>query len=172
MHEQTRLQPEIRASLDAPYQVNQDLGRRLVLALAPWWRWRVPRVLTGLASALGVRAQREIADMVREIITRSLMVMSLPGRMLALGTHLDEPFPPALAELGDAELIALVSRFEPVPSTRDDSGARDWSEFDQRMHYIAHLFRAFHLHEELLGPPFTAVQVEAFTAGRVPDGVL
>lgn len=40
------------------------------------------------------------------------------------------------------------------------------------MHYIAHLFRAFHLHEELLGPPFTAAQAQAFTVGRVPDGIL
>jgi hypothetical protein len=40
------------------------------------------------------------------------------------------------------------------------------------MHYIAHLFRAFHLHEELLGPAFTAAQVEAFAAGIVPDGDL
>jgi hypothetical protein len=172
MHEQTRLQPEIRASLDAPYDVKEDLDRRLLLALAPWWRWRVPRVLARPAGALGSRAQRTVADMVREIITRSLMVMSLPGRVLALGASLDEPFPQALAQLSDAELTALVARFEPVAPGRDDCGAHDWSEFDQRMHYIVHLFRAFHLHEELLGPPFTAAQVQAFMAGRVPDGVL
>lgn len=171
MHEQTRLQSEIREALDAPYNVQQDLGRRLLLVLAPWWR-RPPRLLTKPAGALGARAQRGIADMLREIITRSLMVMSLPGRVLYLGAHMDEPVPAALAELTDAELSALLDRFEPKPPAVDDAGARDWSDFDQRMHYIAHVFRAFHLHEELLGPPFTPEQVEAFTAGRVPDGAL
>ena len=55
---------------------------------------------------------------------------------------------------------------------RGGAGARDWSDFDQRMNYIAHLFRAFHLHEELLGEPFTAAHVRAFAAGTVPDGAL
>ncbi|MEY2517625.1 MAG: hypothetical protein QOJ89_4983 [bacterium] len=41
----------------------------------------------------------------------------------------------------------------------------DWSDFDQRMGYIAHLFRAYHLHDELLRTPFTAAQVELFARG-------
>ena len=172
MHEQTRLQPEIRASLDAPYEVKQDLDRRLLLVLAPWWRRPVPRVLARPAGALGVRAQRGLADMLREIITRSLMVMSLPGRVLYLGAHVDEPVPAALAQLTDAELTELLGRFEPKLPALHDVGARDWSDFDQRMHYIAHLFRAFHLHEELLAPPFTREQVAAFSAGTVPGGAL
>jgi hypothetical protein len=171
MHEQTRLQPEIRESLDAPYDVTQDLDRRLLRVLAPWWH-RPPRALTRLAGAVGARAQRGLADMLREIITRSLMVMSLPGRVLYLGAHMDEPVPAALAELTDAELVALLGRFEPELPAVDDTGARDWSDFDQRMHYIAHLFRAFHLHDELLAPPFTPEQIEAIAAGTIPDGAL
>ena len=173
MHEQTRLQPEIRESLDAAYEVTQDLDRRLVRALAPWWRRPAPRIVAKPAGALGARAQRGLADMLREIITRSLMVMSLPGRVLYLGANMDEPVPSVLAQLTDAELTKLLGRFEPASlSGRDDTGARDWSDFDQRMHYIAHLFRAFALHEELLGPPFTSEQVAAFSAGSVPDGEL
>jgi hypothetical protein len=173
VHEQTRLQPEIRESLDAPYAVEQDLDRRLLLALVPSWRRRVPRVLAAPVGMLGLRAQSAAADMAREVITRSLMVMSLPGRVLALGANMDEPFPPALRDpLLDAELIALLGRFEPVAPARDDSAARDWSDLDQRMHYVAHLFRAFHLHEELLGPAFTAQQVRAIEAGAIPDGDL
>ena len=165
MHEQTRLQPEIRESLDAPYVVVQDLDRRLARALMPGWRRPVPRMV----GAMGARVQRAIADMTREIITMSLMVMSLPGRVLALGANMDEPFPELLRDLDDAELIALFVRFDVgSPGT----AARDWSDFDQRMRYIAHLFRAFHLHEELLGEPFTPQQVAAFSAGIVPDGDL
>ena len=172
MHEQTRLQPEIRESLDAPYEVAQDLDRRLLRVVAPWWRRPPPRFIARPVGAIGARAQRGQADMLRELITRSLMVMSLPGRLLYLGANMDEPVPPALAQLGDEELTALLARFEPRAPLPDVTGARDWSDFDQRMHYIAHLFRAFHLREELLGPPFTPEQVAQFSAGRVPDGLL
>lgn len=110
--------------------------------------------------------------MLRELITEALMVMSLPGRVLYLGANMDEPVPPALAQLTDAELTALLSRFEPPAGAPDITGARDWSDFHQRMHYIAHLFRAFHLHQELLDPPYTPEQVAAFNLGTVPDGVL
>ena len=58
MHEQTRLQPEIRESLDSPYAVKQDLDRRLSQRCLPWWRRRVPRVVAAPADALGARAQR------------------------------------------------------------------------------------------------------------------
>ena len=64
--------------------------------------------------------------------------------MLALGTHLDDAYPEALREPADPELRELLARFEPAPPAPDDCGARDWSELHQRMHYIVHLFRAFH----------------------------
>ncbi|HEX8156230.1 MAG TPA: hypothetical protein VF526_02490 [Solirubrobacteraceae bacterium] len=172
MHEQTRLQPEIRESLDAPLAVTQDLGRRLLLALFPRWRHRVPRLLAALVGVLGARAQRGVSEMTREIITRSLMVMSLPGQVLSLGADMTEPFPEVLRELHDVDLIDLLDQFEPVAPAPDDTGAEDWSDFNQRMHYIVHFFRAFHLHEELLNAPFTAEQVKAFTAGVIPDGAL
>jgi hypothetical protein len=172
MHEQTRLQPEIRESLDAPYEVKEDLDRRLLKALAPWWRRPPPRLLAKPAGALGSRAQRGLADMLREIITKALMVMSLPGRVLSLGARFDEPIPAALAQLTDAELSALFERFAAAVPGAADEAARDWSVFEQRMHYIAFLFRAYHLHEELLGPPFTPDQVRLISAGTVPDGLL
>jgi hypothetical protein len=49
---------------------------------------------------------------------------------------------------------------------------RDWSDIHQRMHYIVHLFCAFHLREELSRPPFTHEQVMSFSRGVVPDGEL
>ncbi len=169
MHEQTRLQPEIRESLDSPYAVVQDLDARLSRALMPWWRRPVPGVVAKPVGALGSRAQRHVANVAREIITKALMVMSLPGRVLSLGADMDEPFPDILRDLHDAELTELFGRFDTgVPGT----AAKDWSDFDQRMRYISHLFRAFHVHDELLGPPFTPEQVAAFTAGSVPDGDL
>ncbi len=174
-HEQTRLQPEIREALDAAHATKEDLGRRALEALFPsaggWWS-----VVRGPAGAvIGVVAggfQRTSSRVAREAITDSLMVMTLPGRVLALGTHLDDAYPEVLKEPADAELTELLARFEPVAPAPDDCGARDWSDLDQRMHYIAHLFRAFHLSEELRRPPFTPEQVESFSSGVVPDGEL
>ena len=100
------------------------------------------------------------------------MVLSLPGRVLALGTHLGDTYPEPLREPADAELIELLARFEPAPPAPDQCGARDWSDLHQRMHYIVHLFCAFHLSEELSRPPFTPEQVAGFSSGKVPDGEL
>jgi hypothetical protein len=165
LHEQTRLQPEIRAALDAPYVTAGELGRRLCGGRFG------PRVQRAVGAA-AMPVQRPLAEIAREAITHSLMVLSLPGRMLALGMHLDDPYPDALRDLALAELEALIARFEPVPPALDDCGAQDWSELDQRMHYIVHLFRAFHEREDLFGAPFTPEQVERFRAGVVPEGDL
>jgi hypothetical protein len=144
LHEQTRLQPEIREAMEA--------------AVAPKRRQRI----------LAWPIQRELTRLSRELITESFMVLTLPGQVLALGRHLDV----ALAVPVNDELVALLSRYEPVPPTVDDCGARDWSELDQRMHYIAHLFRAYHDDGSLASPPFTPAQVERFRAGELPDGEL
>ncbi len=174
-HEQTRLQPEIREALDAAQATKKDLGRRALEAVFPsaarWWSF----VLGPAGAAIGVVAagfQRTSSRVAREAITDSLMVMTLPERVLALGTHLDDAYPEVLKEPTDGELIELLARFEPVAPTPDDCGARDWSDLQQRMHYIVHLFRAFHLSAELARPPFTPEQVESFTNGVVPDGDL
>ena len=175
LHEQTRLQPEIRSAIDAPHAVQKDVGRRALLALVPSARrWR--RIVRGPAATIvGVAAageQRAASRLAREVITDCLMVMSLPGRVLALGTHLPDAYPDVLLEPADAELNQLLARFEPVPPARDDCGARDWAELDQRMHYIVHLFFAFHLRDALAQPPFADDQVASFTRGAVPEGDL
>ena len=174
-HEQTRLQPEIREALDAAHATKEDLGRRALEALFPsagrWWMV----VRRPVGAAIGVVAagfQRTSSRLAREAITDSFMVMTLPERVLALGTHLDDAYPEVLEEPADAELVELLARFEPLASAPDDCGARDWSDLQQRMHYIVHLFRAFHLSEQLSRPPFTPEQVEDFSSGVVPDGDL
>lgn len=162
LHEQTRLQPEIRDALDAAYTTKEDLGRRL----CPTARPRVRRA----AATVAAPTQRALDALSREIITRSLMVLYVPGRLLELGRHLDDPYPDALRELNDTELVALVARFEPAGS--DDSGAKDWSDLQQRMHYIVHLFRCFHERRDLFDAPFTPAQVEQILAGVIPEGDL
>jgi hypothetical protein len=175
LHEQTRLQPEIREALDAAYVSEEDLGRRMLDALFPRWAGSGARVRRPAAAALGFlasRAQRVTSEIAREAITHCFMVLSLPSRVLALGIHLDDPYPEALREPGNPELTELLARYEPVPPAPDDCGARDWSELQQRMHYIVHLFRAFHASEDLFQAPFTSQQVASFGRGTIPDGEL
>ncbi len=175
LHEQTRLQPQILEALDAASATREDLGRRVLEALfpsAPSW-WRILRGPATATVALLARAiQRASSKLAREVITDSMMVLTLPGRVLALGTNLADSYPPELADPADPELKELLARFEPVPPELDDCGAGDWSDLHQRMHYIVHLFRAFQLNEQLADPPFTPEQVSTFGRGVVPGGDL
>jgi hypothetical protein len=141
LHEQTRLQPEIREAMDA--------------ALAP------------KRSLLLWPLQRKLTQLSRRLITESLMVLTLPGIVLWLGRNLE-----ARGEVADPELRELMARYEPVPPALDDCGAKDWSILDQRMHYLVHLFRAYHEDESLASAPFTPAQVERILAGELPDGEL
>ena len=174
-HEQTRLQPEIREALDAAYATQQDLGRRALEAAFPsaarWWSV-ARRPAAAAVGMFAAGAQRAASRLAREVITESLLVLSLPGRVLMLGAHLSDAYPEALREPADAELTELLARFEPVPPAPDDCGARDWSDLEQRMHYIVHLFCAFHLSADLSRRPFTPEQVASFGRGIVPDGEL
>ena len=175
LHEQTRLQPEIREALDAAHSTKEDLGRRALDALFPssdrWWGV-ARRPALAVSGVIAAGAQRTASRLAREVITESFMVLSLPGRVLALGTHLPDAYPEVLGEPAEPELIELLAQFEPVQPAPDDCGAREWSDFHQRMHYIVHLFCAFHLREELSRQPFTAEQVACFSGGVVPDGEL
>ena len=176
LHEQTRLQPEIREALDAPYLTQHDLGRRLLDLLLPRGT-RTRRAVPDPAAAavLGwtaARIERTGAELARAVITRSLMVLSLPGRVLYLGTHLADPYPEALQTITDHDLTELIARFDPAAPDGDDCGASDWSVLEQRMHYILHLFRSWHEHPELSRPPFTASQLTTISGGAIPDGDL
>jgi hypothetical protein len=146
LHEQTRLQPEIAEALDAATAPEQGLLKRI----------------------LGWPLQRRLTRLSREVITRSLMVLTFPGATLYLGRNLTLP----MAAVDNADLEALLARYEPVPPAVDDCAASDWSVLGQRMHYIAHLFRGYHDRRELATPPFTPPQVERLRAGELPDGEL
>lgn len=175
LHEQTRLQPEISEALDVARATDQELGRHLMRAMFPRAarrRRRLARPATTLLGLLGVRLQREVAEVTRAVITRCLMVLMMSGTVLPLGRNLDATCPEILSTLENPELEELVARFEPKPPALDDCGARDWSDMTQRMHFISHLFRCYHERPELGDAPFTSEQVERFRAGAVPDGDL
>jgi hypothetical protein len=181
LHEQTRLQPEITASLEAPVLDPGELERRLLELVVPGNRvvkWVRLALLTVLGRRTAVRvASEQLADharaLARRAVTEHLMTLALPGdELLRLGDDLSAEFPPMLAHLADPELLALLHLVDPTPDSLLDTAARDWSDLLDRMHYIADMFRCHAQRGDLLGLPFTAEQVEIITSGRRPPGRL
>lgn len=177
LHEQTRLQPEITASLDAAIDEAETRSKLLALLLPGWWlrmRARVGRLigrklpLDEAIDALIAAVRRKI----RVVITDTLMTIRLPGTVLRLGRDVPGAFPPELMHLSNPALTELLARVDPTPDTVSGSGAHDWSILAQRMRFIADFFRAWHARAELLQSPYTEVQVAEMRAGRVPAGEL
>ncbi|MBL7775050.1 MAG: hypothetical protein JNK89_03560, partial [Saprospiraceae bacterium] len=179
-HEQTRLQPEIAEALDAALPGPAVFARRLAGALSPNWGWSWyllwrllgwlgrPNLLDEVIAPLHQAARRSI----RLVFTKRLMTMGLPGVRLALGKDLNLPFSPNLVRVENPELQDLLKQVDPSPESLRDSGAVDWADLPDRLHFIADLFRCSQESPELLGPPFSAAQVAALKAGQMPAGEL
>jgi hypothetical protein len=65
-----------------------------------------------------------------------------------------------------------VEQIDPTPDSTRDSGASDWANFPERLHFIADLFRCYQESPDVFEPPFTAEQVAVLKAGRMPEGAL
>jgi len=169
-HEQTRLQPEIAAALEVLPVTVEDLGARAVRVASP--RSRALGVFRPALGFLMRRYARFAREITRRAITDSLMVLALPDLVLKLGHNLEYPIPGVLSNLTHSDLRDLCRRYEPETGICDDCGTQDWADLHQRMHYIVHLFRAFHCHPALMNPPFTAAQMDRLMSGQVPDGHL
>ena len=139
LHEQTRLQPQIVAAIDAPIATLEDLKAR-----AGWFRRR-----------LGTEAVKAT----QEAITQMLMVLTIPSASgytsLALGCDLEAPVPQAL-QGAHPFLDDFVREHDPCSPGGTRCGATDWCDLRQRMHYIVHLFRAYAENGGLFSPPITA----------------
>jgi hypothetical protein len=150
-HEQTRLQPEIRAAMDAPIYEPAALRRRLLAELLPdpGARLRLAVLRLGGEAAPLLAASDRLADeaqrLGRQAITAALMTLELPqGRILRLGHDLTAAFPASLRTLDNPDLRALLATVDTTPDSPRGTGGHDWSDLPSRMHYIADLFRAYH----------------------------
>jgi hypothetical protein len=174
MHEQTRLQPEIRESLESAPATAEDVGTRMLQAIYPGaWNWAafVRRPLAAMLAPVARRLSLHTRDITRRVITDSLMMLALPGVTIVLGRHLDREPASLLANISDPEIRELLERFAAAGAPGDCS-AEDWADLPQRMNFIGHLFRAFHETADLLQSPFTAEQLNSIRAGKVPSGRL
>ena len=91
---------------------------------------------------------------------------------LQLGEDLAAGFPPSLRDIVLPELRDLLDRIDPTPDSPRQSGAADWADLGDRVHFIADMFRCFQESPFLFDPPFTPAQLERLDAGERPDDPL
>jgi hypothetical protein len=169
LHEQTRLQPEIRGAMDAALLDVADTRRRILDRLAdvigaePLTRahTEVGRlVLNAVADEVG----EELRLVARVVITDHLMSIGLPhDRTLRLGSDAVTRFPPVLSTLTNPDLVSLLRVYDATPDAPGGSAAVDWSVLSQRVHFIADFFRGYQEDPTLFEPPFD---------GTRPTGIL
>ena len=102
-----------------------------------------------------------------------MMTLFIPvNELLKLGKDLQEKFPERLAYVSHQKLKELLNKIDPTPDSLKESGAKDWGDLSDRIHFIADLFRAYFEHNQLNVPPFTDEQVEILKKGKRPEGKL
>jgi hypothetical protein len=179
-HEQTRLQPEIVAAMAAPV-IDPRQVRDAIAALLPAGRGlsRLRRVwarLRGRPSPLDQMVDWLVAEMREEarfLISDQLMAIELPQETrLRLGRDLRAAYPPSLQQITDLELRDLLTHIDPTPDSPQASGAADWGNLTDRLHFIVEVFRCYHEWPLLFDAPFTSAQAAEFRAGRLPQGRL
>lgn len=178
-HEQTRLQPEIQRALDEallPHAILEQHAYDAISGKLNWlpriWSWFSPARETLLRKAAKVVAA-EVVKLARMVVTDQMMSIEFPGgQRLQLGHDVQRTFPAALAHIQLGELQALLRRVDPTPDSRQGSGALDWANFAERMHFITDLFRAWHDERSLFGDPFAESQLAEIRLGRRPAGAL
>lgn len=166
-HEQMRLQSDIERAMNSGPDTAYDLKRRL---LKHFGFGSLGRMCAAMVAYPARYYHRFVRAVTRRVISETLMVLRTPNGILLLGSNLDAPQPEVFRQLDLADLVALLRKVE--PASCPGCGAEDWANLDQRMHYIFHLFSAFHESIELFQPPFTIEQINIFKSGRIPRGRL
>ncbi|WP_460669642.1 hypothetical protein [Larkinella ripae] len=180
-HEQTRLQPEIAESLTMAPIDPAALKKQLLDLIYPPESWfsksrRFLLDLTGQTSPLDRAIDALVASVhrqIRLIVTEQLMTMSFPPNVrLRLGRDLTVNFPATLRIVTNPDLHHLLLQIDPTANSLLETGAVDWADLPERIHYIADLFRCYHESKDLFEPPFSADQTAVLTAGSRPGGRL
>lgn len=113
---------------------------------------------------------------VRRCVTERMLTFDIGPLALAVAEDVpsldDHVYPPSLVELIDPDLQDFLGTWDRSQGSPVGSRASDWSQIGDRMGYIVHLFRCFHVDDAVDAAPYDAEQVRAIEAGRVPAGPL
>ena len=179
LHEQVRLQPAIAGSL----QLTSDAALRALIdgvfsstgfERAPS---RLRELLENSAKPLFAEIDRELNRIWRQCATRIFMTLRLPDGEIHLGKDLQKSpgrqlFPSALQSVEMKELRDMLATYHADGNTAEESGAVDWADVPERMHFILTLFRARQQDFRLFEQPFSEAQQRDIAAGHMPQGVL
>jgi hypothetical protein len=180
-HEQNRLQPEIAEALNASLFDVQQLKTQLRDKLLAGINFRSKFILfvkhvagkTGLLDKAIESLVQRIQYHLRRALTTHLMTLTIPpGNCLHLGRDLSMPYHDELKQIVNADLLALLQQTDTTPDSLLESGANDWANLAERMHFISELFRCYHASKELFDTAFTPEQVDTLKEGRLPGGSL
>ena len=180
-HEQTRLQPEIAEALNAglvnpqhvrdfvsDLQVNSKSIFGKIIYFIQWLIGNTDLFKKAIDS-LVLAAEKHI----RRVITKEMMTLTFPPDMIIyLGRDLAGTYPDLLKRLDNSDLLALLAQIDPSTDSPQGDGATDWSILNQRLHFIADLFRCYHESGNLFNAAFTSEQIEKIRAGGIPEGRL
>jgi hypothetical protein len=171
-HEQQRLQSDITASMDAgPASIGRLLYNTRTRKHHKGHRW--------LRFGPLRRAAAHVAnDAWDELITELMMTLRVPGATL----RLDHDVPPGQdgttfpADLHDlaapadpSEPAVVYGRWDRTHGTGKHDASGDWEQLASRMNFIVNLFRSRQQDVTLAVAPFTAEQLAAMEAGKIPD---
>jgi hypothetical protein len=178
-HEQTRLQPQIVEALNAAFTNEDEIKNNLLRELLPGFWLRIRYYISKLLQRKmpldeAIDQLLELAKQkMREVITDCMMTLFIPtNELLKLGEDLKRKFPQRLEHISTLTLKDLLNKIDPTPDSIKESGAKDWGDLSDRIHFIADLFRAYSEHEPLYSQPFTDEQVRILKEGNIPDGEL
>jgi hypothetical protein len=178
-HEQTRLQPQIVDALNAAFSNPDEIRRKFLQELLPGFWLRIRYYISKLLQRKlpldeAIDKFLELAKQkAREVITDCMMTLHIPANeLLKLGEDLKRKFPQRLEHISTPHLKELLSKIDPTPDSIKESGAKDWGDLTDRIHFIADLFRAYSEHHPLYYQPFTDDQVKVLKEIKKPDGEL
>ena len=179
LHEQVRLQPAIAGSLQLPSDAAQRALLDGVFSSRGFEsaRLRLRAIVENTAKPLFAEIDRELNRIWRQCATRIFMTLRLPDGEIHLGKDLrkspgGELFPAVLQSVEMNELRNVLATYRADGSTAEESGAVDWADIPERMHFILTLFRARQQDSRLFEQPFSDAQRVAIVAGRMPPGSL
>lgn len=180
LHEQTRLQPEITEALNVvidPKELQSEILSELggLGPLLTKLKLIVRRLLDGptLLDRAFERLTQRAQRIARAVITEHLLTIGLAdGTLLRLSRDLTVSFPASLQSITHAEAVELLRKIDPTPDSTKEAGSADWGDLSDRMHFIVDFFRCYHEDATLFNSPFTAAQLEALKANRLPEGRL
>lgn len=167
LHEQTQLQPYVEKALNTPIKdtFKSILKQSIDAGIEglPFGAKQAAKLLerTGAIDAAVNPLVDSLAGLFRHFSTEHMMKLAVPGGALKLGNDLPPPpdrekelFPPDLRTIENPELQALLARLDKSPNSLQGTGAKDWSQVDQRMNYIIDLFRSRQSDPHLFDQPF------------------